>query len=43
MGDQLEEGPTQVSGVKGETECPSDHYPVNDTVNNPCTSCGGQV
>jgi len=43
MADQLEEGPTEVSGVQGEAECPSDHFPINDTVKNPCTSCGAQV
>ena len=43
MADQLEEGPTEVSGVQGEAECPSDHWPESDTVKNSCTSCGAQV
>lgn len=41
--DSLPEGPANPSGLSGEAECPSDHYPENDTVVNACTGCGAQV
>ena len=43
MAEMLEDGPTEVSGVKGEAECPSDHKYEAEVVKNPCTSCGAQV
>jgi hypothetical protein len=36
----LEEGPTEVSGVRDETECPADHW---DQEGKPCYVCGAQV
>jgi len=36
----IEEGPTEVSGVRGETECPRSHA---DTEDYPCHVCGADV
>ena len=42
MSDTDENGrPYQPSGMKDETECPSDHI-ESDVVPVPCTSCGAQ-
>lgn len=37
---QCEEGPTEVSGVSGETECPRSH---SDADEYPCGECGADV
>lgn len=40
MAGMLEDGPTEVSGVKGETECPRSH---DDFEQFPCGECGADV
>lgn len=34
----LEQGPTQVSGVRGEAECPTDHWDLKP--GEACYTCG---
>lgn len=43
----LEEGPTEVSGVDGEAECPTDHWDLatdaDGKVIEPCYTCKAAV
>jgi hypothetical protein len=36
---QLEPGPTNVTGLADENECPSDHWPCDL----PCVACGARI